>query len=102
MIANIRNDSYADTLHAACVPSPHWYLFVIGVEPECQGRGVGDALLRPMLARADREGTPVYLETHNRGNVGFYQKYGFDVAEEGRMPGGDVTVYAMLRPAAKR
>ncbi len=99
LIGNIANDLYADALHRRCVPGRHWYLFAIGVEPECQGQGIGSALLRPMLGRADREGMPVYLETHYARNVGFYQKYGFGVAEEGRMPGSDVTVYAMLRPA---
>jgi GNAT superfamily N-acetyltransferase len=75
-------------------------LFVIGVEPARQGQGVGTALLRPMLARADREGMPVYLETHSSRNVGFYRKSGFIVAGEGRIPGSSVAVYGMLRPPA--
>jgi ribosomal protein S18 acetylase RimI-like enzyme len=100
LIANIRNDLYADALHRRCMPGPHWYLFVIGVEPARQGQGVGAALLRPMLARADRENLPVYLETHHAANVAFYRKVGFDVAEEGRMPGSAVNVYAMVRRPA--
>lgn len=97
LIANIRNDLYAGALHARCAPAPHWYLFAIGVEPDCQGEGAGGALLRPMLARADREGVPVYLETHNLGNVDLYRHFGFDVAAEGWIPGSRVSVYGMLR-----
>ena len=58
---------------------PHWYLTLIGVEPEHQGKGVAGSLLRPMLACADDEGLPCYLETCEPTNVSFYQKYGFDV-----------------------
>jgi ribosomal protein S18 acetylase RimI-like enzyme len=102
LVANIASDRYSDALHARCAPGPHWYLFVIGVEPACQGQGVGGALLRPMLARADREAMPVYLETHKERNVSFYQHFGFAVAGEGRIPGSNVTVYGMLRPLPNR
>jgi ribosomal protein S18 acetylase RimI-like enzyme len=97
LIGNIRNDVYADALHRRSVPGPHWYLFVIGVEPAFQGQGIGGLLLRHGLARADREGLPVYLETHRADNVTFYLKHGFQVAREGRIPGSDVPVYAMVR-----
>ena len=40
---------------------PHWYLDYIGVEPAGQGRGLGSALLEPMLARCDTEGRGAYL-----------------------------------------
>lgn len=58
---------------------PHWYLSLIAVEPEHQGEGVAGSLLRPMLARADEEGLPCYLETADPANVPFYEKYGFEV-----------------------
>jgi ribosomal protein S18 acetylase RimI-like enzyme len=101
LIGNLRNDLYADSLHRRTVPGPHWYLFVIGVEPACQGQGIGGLLLRHGLARADREGLPVYLETHRPDNVSFYLKYGFEVAEEGRIPSSEVPVYAMVRRPAR-
>ncbi|MCU0508498.1 MAG: GNAT family N-acetyltransferase [Anaerolineae bacterium] len=100
LVGNIRNDLYADALHRRAVPGPHWYLFAIGVEPACQGQGIGGLLLRHGLARADHEGLPVYLETHRADNVAFYLKYGFEVAQEGRIPSSDVPVYAMVRRPA--
>ncbi|MEJ5223720.1 MAG: GNAT family N-acetyltransferase [Anaerolineales bacterium] len=43
--------------HHQVAPGPHWYLVVLGVEPAHQGRGLGRALLQPVLARADAGGT---------------------------------------------
>lgn len=76
-------------------PGPHWYLYAIGVDPSHQGRGVGGALLGPVLARADAGGLPCYLETQVGRNVGFYEGYGFEVASEGEPRG--LRVWTMLR-----
>jgi len=66
------------------IPGPGWYLFILGVEPRIQRRGLGGALMRPILARADTEQLVCYLETENERNVAFYLKQGFDliVSEE--------------------
>ena len=66
----------------ANVPEPHWYLAALGVDPPCQGRGLGTALVREGLDRADSDGKIAYLETETESNVGFYQRLGFDVVEE--------------------
>jgi GNAT superfamily N-acetyltransferase len=42
---------------------PHWYLAVIGVEPDRQGEGLGGKLLAAVLDRLDTTGVPAYLET---------------------------------------
>lgn len=41
---------------------PHYYLSIIGVHPQNQGRGVAAALFEPMLKRCDRDQMPAYLE----------------------------------------
>lgn len=61
-------------------PRPHWYLQFIGVAPSAQGQGVGGALLRAGLARAD--GQPCYLETATPSNVGLYQAHSFGIRNE--------------------
>ena len=66
-------------LHKRDVPPDHWYLWVLGVDPERQGQGVGGSLIAPTLERADRERLPCYLETMKERNVTFYKKHGFDV-----------------------
>jgi GNAT superfamily N-acetyltransferase len=61
---------------------PHWYLFVLGVDPPMQGRGLGSTLMAPILDRCDREGLPAYLETGLRRNIPFYERHGFRVLSE--------------------
>jgi ribosomal protein S18 acetylase RimI-like enzyme len=57
----------------------HYYLMVIGVEPEFQGQGIGSRLLQVGLNRADDERRECYLETVTAVDVEFYKKHGFDV-----------------------
>jgi ribosomal protein S18 acetylase RimI-like enzyme len=60
----------------------HWYLPMIGVATEWQGRGFGAALLRPALERCDRERIPAYLEASTPRNRALYERQGFEVMEE--------------------
>jgi ribosomal protein S18 acetylase RimI-like enzyme len=56
---------------------PHWYLMVVGVSPEGRGRGLGRALIQPIMDRADAAGLPCYLETAQPDNVALYEHLGF-------------------------
>jgi ribosomal protein S18 acetylase RimI-like enzyme len=76
---------------------PCWYLPMIGVDPVCQGRGYGSALLRHALEQCDRDGMPAYLESSNPRNIELYQRHGFEIIgaiQAGTSP----TVVPMLRP----
>ncbi len=55
----------------------HWYLSLLATDPKFQGRGVGTALLLPILAEADNSGSPVFLETQNEHNLSYYARFGF-------------------------
>ena len=66
-----------DPYHHRDVPAAHWYVMVVGVAPEEQGKGIGRALLQPFIKRADTAGEPCYLETAQPENVGFYERLGF-------------------------
>jgi len=90
---------FVDNLHRRLVPYPHWYLQVIGVDPAHQGQGFSSRLLRPVLERIDRERMPCFLETNSVKNVAIYRRFGFEVVYEDRMPGTEVTTFAMLRKA---
>lgn len=67
---------------------PHWYLFFIGVTPDRQGQGLGSALLRAVLDRCDRDGTPAYLESTRPENRRLYERHGFVRTGEIVLPGG--------------
>ena len=92
---NVMN--YADAEHKRLMKTPHWYLWALGVEPNSLGLGVGGRLIQPVLARADAEGLPCYLETETEGNVVFYQKRGFDVLSAGEVPGHGVKIWTMVK-----
>jgi ribosomal-protein-alanine N-acetyltransferase len=75
----------------------------IGVDPEWQGQGVGRALLRALIARADEFAAPVYLEvrTDNEAAIGLYEAHGFTRIGMRRRyywPSG-ADAYTMARPA---
>jgi GNAT superfamily N-acetyltransferase len=78
--------AFMGKVHHGAMPRKHWYRAFIGVEPVHQGQGIGSSLLRPMLARADAEGLPCYLETFLDTNVPFYKRNGFDLIAEGVEP----------------
>jgi GNAT superfamily N-acetyltransferase len=90
-------ENYTTEMHERIAPTRHWYLWVLGIDPPHQRRGVGSLLLRPILARADAFGLPCYLETEKDANLPFYQRHGFKVADEKVIPRSNVHVWAMLR-----
>ena len=75
---------------------PHWYLAVLGTDPSAQGRGLGSAVMRSVLERADGEGTCAYLESSKERNVDFYARHGFRLAGELQLPRGP-TMWPMWR-----
>lgn len=88
--------------HEKNAPFKHWYLSFIGVDPDCQGKGLASRLIKPMLARLDADNMPCYLETQTEENVMLYKHYGFGLLEQYVVPGTDFTLYAMLRKAAEQ
>ena len=68
--------------------APHFYLSVVGTDPEKQGGGIASALLSPMLLRCDEAGTPAYLESSKESNLSFYARHGFAVRERIELPDG--------------
>lgn len=72
----------AEPYHREAVPPAHWYVMVVGVAPEAQGKGLGQALLQPIIERAHSAGQPCYLETGNPTNVAFYERLGFERVAE--------------------
>ncbi len=80
---------------------PHYYLQFLGVEPDWQGRGIGSGLLRPVLELCDRDGTPAYLEASSERNRALYERHGFEVVEEIRLPAGGPPMWRMWREAQR-
>lgn len=82
---------------AAHPREPHHYLFLLGVDPSTQGKGVGRTLIAPILDVCDRDGLPAYLETGTERNLPFYQSLGFVVTGDHHIKDGPM-MWFMRRP----
>lgn len=80
-------------------PGPHWHVGPIGVDRDCQGRGIGRALMTDVCAAMDAACAPGFLETDKPGNVTFYRAFGFEVMRE--VPVIGATTYFMTRKARR-
>eukprot|EP01102_Stenamoeba_stenopodia_P011833 TRINITY_DN3660_c0_g1_i1.p1 TRINITY_DN3660_c0_g1~~TRINITY_DN3660_c0_g1_i1.p1 ORF type:complete len:245 (-),score=45.03 TRINITY_DN3660_c0_g1_i1:73-747(-) len=77
----------------------HWYLDILAVLPEEQGKGIGSASLAASLKEnIDSRGVPVMLVTSKESNVRLYTRHGF-VVEDSRQFSENFTMYFMTRPA---
>jgi len=100
--------------HKECCPEKHWYIYMLQVDPSCQGKGLGKRLLNFVSTLADRRGVPVYLETVGDRNVKIYEKMGFNVVKsytcmvgmDGKIGGPGLTegggMTAMKKPPAAK
>lgn len=87
-------DQYMRKIHPS---GRHWYLFVLGVDPALQGRGLGSRLLAELSARADGEEVPCYLETDKASSVRLYERHGFEVERDETEPRLGVRFWTMSR-----
>src|ERR1043165_3233093 len=83
-----RYSDFKKLLDAMTPAEPHWYLGLLGTRPDKQRTGIARRLLEPMLARADHESLPVFLETGAKGNVDFYARFGFEQIARDAVPNG--------------
>ena len=77
---------------------PHWYLPIIGVEPNAQGKGLGAELMRHAVVRCDQERALAYLESSNPRNISLYLRHGFEVMGEIRVGAGPLVTPMLRRP----
>jgi ribosomal protein S18 acetylase RimI-like enzyme len=94
LVTTLRLLSTVEALHPH---EPHWYLASLGTAVDQQGKGVGSALMRPVLAHCDAEGLPCYLESSKERNIPFYRRHGFEVVQEVRLPGDGPLIWTMWR-----
>lgn len=92
----VKADAYITKHH---VREPHYYLFVLGVDPTYQRLGLGRALLGSLSDRADADGLPSYLETDKPSSVELYRSVGFHVLSEDDVAGvPGMHLWRMRRP----
>ena len=79
---------------------PHYYLSLLGTDPDHRGQGLGMALLMEDLKLIDAEGMPAFLESSNPANNARYERLGFRQVGEFTTPDGARTVATMWRDVA--
>jgi GNAT superfamily N-acetyltransferase len=87
----------ADTQEKLLKGRSHYYLWALAVDPKAQRKGCGGMLQKLLLDRADKEKLPVYLETHNKDNVPYYEKFGFQLIHTETIPNHGLDFWCMLR-----
>lgn len=61
---------------------PHQYVATVGVAPDLQGQGLGSQLFGPLLAQADRDRLPAYIEASTARSAALYERLGFVTTDE--------------------
>jgi GNAT superfamily N-acetyltransferase len=79
---------------------PHFYVRMVGVRSALQGQGVGTALMRPTLERADSAALPTYIEASSERSAALYERLGFVHMDVLELPEGGPPVWLMRRPPA--
>ena len=77
-----------------------WDFGPIGVEPDAQGRRIGQQLMAQYCEQLDHTGQAGYLETDRPENVKFYTRFGFETTDEILVPG--IRNYLMKRKARSK
>jgi GNAT superfamily N-acetyltransferase len=80
---------------------PCYYLLAIGVPPAWQGKGVGSALMDPVLDQCDRDGVAAFLEATSERSKKLYERHGFEATGE-FAPAGAPPLWPMWRTPSAR
>lgn len=85
------------TLHRETMSEPHWSLAFVGSAPEARGSGQAAQVIAELHKRADATGHPCFLDTLSEWNVGYYERRGYRVIGEAKVPDSPLTAWAMRR-----
>ena len=89
--------SHALTIRNRLIKAPYWYLSLIVVAPEYQGKGFASKLLKSAIAKADEAQKHIFLETHNPKNLPLYEKFGFRLLDSIILEPSHLWHYCMTR-----
>ena len=87
----------ADTHERLMNGREHYYLWGLITDPKEQRKGIGTALMDIMTNKADEKNLPIYLETHDKNNVTYYERFGFKLIHADIIPEHGLDIWCMLR-----
>jgi hypothetical protein len=97
-----KNEDFCGYLHKKLVPTSHWYLSTIGIDPKHQGKGIGRRMLSFMIKQIAKDHKTIFLETNSRRNVKFYKLFGFRNLHKALTPGTNIYHWSMIRCPIKK
>lgn len=83
---------------APLISDRDWYLSILGILPNFQGKGLGADLVTPVLREADKAGLATYLETFTPRNMPFYERLGYEAVASFKEPVTQSDYWVMRRP----
>jgi ribosomal protein S18 acetylase RimI-like enzyme len=94
-----RAGTYLRTILKVHPKELNWYLPLLAVDPSIQGQGAGTMLMRDAVARMEKDGVGGYLETQKEENLGFYNRFGYELRDTLHPVPDGPPYYTMWRPA---
>jgi hypothetical protein len=91
-------DRYLESIRKHMADEPYWYLLALGTAPSLPGSAIRRALIAPVLATADWDRRPCYVETFNEKDLPFYEQSGFQIAGAGQIPNDGPGFWTLIRP----
>ncbi|OTA04477.1 acetyltransferase, GNAT family [Trichoderma parareesei] len=88
----------SDMHHEAMGERPHWYLELLAVKPQYQGKGAASLMLRYGVDKADEDKVECFLDASPKGQP-IYERYGFRVVQSDTFLDGTYVQCAMVRDA---
>ncbi len=82
------------------IPGRYYHIKITAVDKSLRGTGAFRKLITPRIQYADREQIPMVLETHNKSNVGLYERFGFTLVKTIQSPYTPIEQYCMIREVA--
>ena len=96
MMKGAKAIEFAENLTSEIMEEPHYHLVWLGVEPELQRKGIGTELMNAMLKKFSEEKMKCFLDTQDEENIDYYERFGFKLIKESKLPDEDVTYWGML------
>ena len=78
----------------------HYYIVFNAVRPDRQGAGLGSAMVRHIVARADADHVGAYVECSNEGSLRLMLRHGFQPLPSIPLPDGPLLHPAWWEPGA--
>lgn len=79
------------------VKGKKYYIQIIGVHPDCRGKGLFRQVIQPALDICDRQGLTALIDTHNEKNVSIYKRFGFELVNTDVTKDGKFKRYCLVR-----